>query len=196
MKRFFWICIFVMVTVVMGFGANFEMNAAGTGLLPPGGEEAPGGQAPASGLAPPTLQPAIPTPQPIPTIPTQIADSGIQNRNTPGFGLHTIFIVIGVVVPIIVLIEAAVGTGKRKKTRINVYENKIEGVGLGRLMLGYSLAHEHEFSLEYNRIAAVDITKKTRLTINAFGRIYTIWAQNADHLAQFINTKLNDHNKE
>ena len=93
-----------------------------------------------------------------------------------GFGLGALTFVI----------EAYVYT-RWKKTEIEIYENGIKGIGVGPLLRRGELT---SFNLEYDKIASVDATKTTRLTINSYGKEYVIYVESATHYANIINEQI------
>ena len=77
---------------------------------------------------------------------------------------------------------------KCKKTEIYVYENTIEGIGLGSSE--YVTAELTNFKLGYDKIASVDVTKRIKLSLNAYGKAYIIFLYNAHLYAEEINKRM------
>ena len=71
------------------------------------------------------------------------------------------------------------------KTNINVYENGIRGVGIGK-----GDWKEQNFSAGFDRVASVDTSKNIVLTVNLYGRVYTVLAANAIEVAEVVNRRL------
>jgi len=71
-----------------------------------------------------------------------------------------------------------------KKTQIYVYENRIEGIGVGRYFLWGDLRTRH-FRLAYDQITSFDTTSSS-ITIGATNAVYSCYASNANEIQGVI----------
>ena len=76
------------------------------------------------------------------------------------------------------------------KTEIFVYENGIKGAGGGQKFAKTLVDTILTFHLEYDRIASVDTARKNMLSINAYGRVYTVIVANPNEIVDTINERL------
>ena len=101
-------------------------------------------------------------------------DSYFSHRATDIFCGLGVFLVTYFIV-IVVLITSSIA-----KTKISVYEDRVEGKGIGLLMIG-----QVSFLLEYNQITSVDV-KKSLLMLSSSTSCYKCYVKNAAEIQNAI----------
>lgn len=107
---------------------------------------------------------------------------------TGGRHQNTALLMVGVFIS---CIYDVVRIGLRTATKVNVYENLIEGTGL--VLKGIpGLGTVQEYSLTFQQVSDVANEKgnENAITINAFGSKYTCYCKNANYIREKINEKL------
>ena len=101
---------------------------------------------------------------------------------------YYVFLYGGWILAFLMLGLGAYLANKGKKTELFVYENAVKGIGFSSSE--YITAELTSFSLDYDRIASVDVMKKSTLSINAYGKVYIMFVQNPHNIAEEINNRI------
>ena len=129
--------------------------------------------------------------------------STIQTGNTElatyfGYGYYGM-LVLCIVLPIIVIIVGSTIAKRIKSTSINVYENKVSGLAVGKdfsvaklvyLWWGWNHAKLTNFDLAINQITSVDIESDFAIIINSHGVNYKCFVSNNAEIRDCINDKI------
>ena len=112
--------------------------------------------------------------------------------HTYALDLSDVFIVLGIIIGVCVIVFGLIQDIFSAKTFIYVYENGVKGAGGGPKFLQsvQDTMSVSSFQFGFDRIASVDITTKAFLTINAYGRIYTVALTNGDEVMRVINERI------
>ena len=90
-----------------------------------------------------------------------------------------------IIIAAIFFIFSAYKLSLLSKTKIHVFENGIKGMAITKDDISVQ-----DFNLWYDRVASVDSYKNTKISINAYGKEFTVVASNSGEIAEAINSKL------
>ena len=122
------------------------------------------------------------------TAAAQLGSTDARNALLLGYVVLAWAIGYGIFIPVyLLMIDAVV-----KKTNIFVCEGGIVGVGAGKKLGNWDFVYSDtsSFYLSYEKISSIDVKNKYFLSINAYGRIYTVAVANPNAISEEINNRL------
>jgi hypothetical protein len=126
-------------------------------------------------------------------------DGRIINLGNFGLNLGVVFRMLGFILPVFCLINAAVYNYQVSKTEIKVFEKGISGLGINPKSASERFTFpifktpsyaSSTFNLTYAQISSVSKAEQQGVNINAAGIIYVVFVKNPDEIMQVINNKM------